>query len=136
MMNENNFKKIVRINFTKLAKGILFNNNVGLGWVGKQLKQVAGNQFLIEGRKTEIGFGRGTSDLIGIRQVKITPDMVGETIGQFIAIETKKTGWKYRGTPHEKEQLNFLEQIKKHGGHADFISTPEELENFLSKKIK
>ncbi|HUU97270.1 MAG TPA: hypothetical protein VM487_16150 [Phycisphaerae bacterium] len=57
------------------------------------------------------GKGGGESDLIGWRTLRITPEMIGTRVAQFVAAELK--------TPNVRtttEQRNFLAQVRKAGG--------------------
>ena len=62
------------------------------------------------GRWVQFGLCKGGSDLIGWKQVKITPDMVGETVAIFAAAEVKRPGKKVT-----KIQQEFIEIVRKAG---------------------
>jgi hypothetical protein len=42
-----------------------------------------------QGRLVRFGLGKGTSDLIGLRSVVVSPEMVGQRLAQFVALEIK-----------------------------------------------
>lgn len=63
-----------------------------------------------------------SSDLIGIKPVKITINMVGLTIGQFVAREVKAPSWSYRANNHEKAQRAFIDFVNGKGGDACFVN--------------
>ena len=50
-----------------------------------------------------------SSDLIGIKPG-----------GQFVAIEAKRSDWKYTGTEREEAQLRFISLVNSMGGQAYF----------------
>lgn len=101
----------------------LFRNNVGV------LKDERGVpvRYGIANDSPAMNKRIKSSDLIGIRPVVITPDMVGSTIGQFVAREVKKAGWKYKGTEHEEAQLAFGTLVIGLGGDFRFWSGEGEL---------
>lgn len=63
-----------------------------------------------------------SSDLIGIKKLVITQDMVGKTIGVFVAREVKKEGWKYTDTEAEKAQKRYIDLVNSMGGDACFAN--------------
>lgn len=74
------------------------------------------------GRLVRFGLCKGSSDLIGFRPTVITPEMVGQTVAIFAAIEVKTpTG---KPTP---EQLHFLERVKALGGIAGIARSPQDV---------
>lgn len=61
-----------------------------------------------------------SSDLILAIPRTITPDMVGQRIAQFGAVECKAPGWTYTGKGREAGQAAWLALINKAGGFAAF----------------
>lgn len=73
------------------------------------------------GQLVRYGLCQGSSDLIGYRSIEITPDMVGQHIAQFVALEVKSpTG---RTTP---EQAAFLRLVAEAGGVSGVVRSIED----------
>jgi len=97
----------------------LFRNSTGQAWAGRQVGETilgGGIRAVILEAPRRISFGLavGSSDLIGWRPVTITPDMVGRTIAQFVALEAKSDGYK----TVTEEQGAFLAAVARAGGYA------------------
>jgi len=90
-----------------------FRQNTGIGWQG-EIERIGPRDIIIRNaRPVHFGLIKGSSDLIGWRSIKITPEMVGHKIAVFSAIECKtKTG---RTT---EEQQNFINRVRGAGGIA------------------
>ena len=82
-----------------------------------------------DGRHVRFGLGNvsvrvnktfKSPDLVGLEPVKITPFMVGSTIGRFLAIEVKEGSWKPGKTDRELAQANFIRVVNRLGGRAYF----------------
>jgi hypothetical protein len=94
----------------------LFRNNVGACYDRT-------NRFIRYGLandSAQLNKSLKSSDLVGIRPVVIDPTHLGRTIGQFVALECKRTSWKYKGTQREQAQEKFLTLIASNGGYARF----------------
>jgi len=66
-----------------------------------------------QGRPVTFGLCPGSADLVGFTTVTITPEMVGQTVAIFTAVEVKApTG---RATP---QQTAWLEHVRAAGGRA------------------
>lgn len=92
----------------------LFRNNCGAmqDATGRWLRFGLANDSKAAGDALKSG------DLIGIRPVLITADMVGQTIGQFCSIEVKAPGYKPGNTKREIAQRAWAELVTKLGGFA------------------
>ena len=80
-----------------------------------------------QGRFVRFGLCKGSSDLIGLRALEITPQLVGRRIAQFVALEIK--------TPHgvaSPEQQAFLALVHQLGGVAAVYRSIEEAEQALA----
>lgn len=102
------------------SQGVLtMRNNVGAAYDSEAGRFI---RYGLANDSKRVNQAFKSSDLVGIKPVTITAEMVGEIIGQFVAYECKKPGWRYSGTPREKAQLAFLMVIRNKGGIGEFIS--------------
>lgn len=79
-----------------------------------------------DGRLVRYGLHPGSSDIIAIKSVIITPEMVGTRVGIFTAIEVKVPG---KGAkPHQRR---FLAAVKNAGGLAGVAHNKAEAKAIL-----
>lgn len=78
------------------------------------------------GRLVRGGLCNGSSDIIGCKPVTITADMVGQVIGQFVAVEVKTPGKEATDA-----QSNFLRAIRAHGGLTGVAHSEDEAQGIV-----
>ena len=79
-----------------------------------------------QGRFVRFGLCKGSSDLIGLRSLEVTPELVGQRLAQFVALEVK-TASGVVGS----EQRAFLRFVQELGGVAAVCRSVEEAEQLL-----
>lgn len=95
----------------------LFRNNQGVA-----------REPTADGRTRYIRYGvcnPGGSDLIGWRQVVVTPDMVGKKVALFLAVEVKTPGARTK-KDRAKRQADFRNAVQRAGGIAIVATSPED----------
>ena len=93
-----------------------FRQNTGLAWTGDRITKNGDSVFIEHARPLRAGLCEGSSDLIGWTPLVITPDMVGQTVAVFTAVELKT------GTlTASDDQLTFLRAVEKGGGIAAVV---------------
>jgi hypothetical protein len=63
------------------------------------------------GRWVQFGLAKGSSDLIGFKTIKVTPEMVGKDLAVFCSVEVKTNTGQL-----SKYQHNWLQVVKNAGG--------------------
>jgi hypothetical protein len=89
----------------------VFRNQVGM----TKYRDRYGNE-----RAVRYGLCKGSSDIIGLVPVTITPDMIGKTVAVFLAAEVKDGA---RTTP---EQERFIAMVRSRGGIAGVVRSEDE----------
>jgi len=96
----------------------LWRNNVGA------LRDEAGRvvRYGLANDSAQLNSRIKSSDLIGIKPLTVTADMVGHTVGVMLCREIKAPGWRYTGTDREQAQLAWINMINSMGGDAAFAT--------------
>lgn len=101
---------------------LLFRANVGQAWTGSKIERLPGNRVLIhDARPFTTGLPPGFSDLFGLVPVTITPDMVGQQVASFLALEVKTP----KGQPTDQQEA-FLTAVNSNGGRAGVVRSVED----------
>ena len=75
----------------------------------------------------QFGVGNpGGSDLIGYRRVTVTPEMVGQDVAIFAAVEVKTPRGRVKA-----EQKRFVDHIRNAGGIAGIARSVDEAKGIL-----
>jgi len=115
LMNEAELTKLIRLQYANMGC-LLWRNNVG----ACEDKDGRIIRYGLANESKQMNHEIKSSDLIGIHPVIITQEMVGMLIGQFMALECKRPGWKYTGTDREVAQDKFHQLVRSKGGYASF----------------
>jgi len=68
-----------------------------------------------------------SSDLIGITSLVVMPEMVGQVLGVFTAVECKHSNWRFNpSSTHDLAQAKFHDIVRRAGGLAGFATSTEE----------
>ena len=119
----------------KRSDELAIQNAIQLSLVGAPARLLRNNVGMLRdatGRPVAYGLGssggkvvRGPSDLIGWRTITITPDMVGQTVAVFTAIEVKDHS---KPTP---EQEAFIATVQAAGGIAGVARSTDDARHIL-----
>lgn len=82
------------------------------------------------GRWVSYGLFPGSGDLIGWRTVRITPDMVGRDIAQFVSVECKRPGAR-TDKKRAEDQANWRKAVNDAGGTGVQVTSVDEAAHAL-----
>lgn len=98
------------------GKALVFRANVGQAWQGTKVEKLPGRKVVIHGaRPFNTGLPPGFSDLFGLVSITITPEMVGQKVAVFLAMEVKDKA------KASDKQSNFLKAVNDNGGMAGVV---------------
>lgn len=117
--SESGVQQRVRLDYARNSHA-LWRNNVGAGQL------MDGERFIRFGLANEskqMNQRIKSGDLIGITRVLITPAHVGQVLGVFTSVETKRPGWVYNeNDPHSAAQARWILLVRSLGGIAHFTT--------------
>ncbi len=118
-MTEAEIQQEVRKRIAELG-GAVWRNNKGAG----KLENGSFVRWGLCNDSAALGARIRSADLIGIRPLLILPEHVGRTIGQFISVECKASGYRPHDTEHEIAQRRWRDLVAGLGGYAVITCEP------------
>lgn len=131
MKDENTVQQEIQIEAPKFACILMRNNSGALkDDTGRLVRYGLGNVSKQHNDRLK------SSDLIGFTKVIVTPEMVGQAIAIFTAIEVKKEDWNENKKLDKREQAqnNFINWIKNNGGIASFCNCAHKIKDILTRR--
>lgn len=118
-ITEQTIQQLVKLEASKTGAR-LWRNNVGATYTQK-------GSFIRYGLANDshaVNSKMKSADLIGIKPIVITADMVGCVIGQFISREIKSPQWKFDAkSDRDSAQMAWANLIISLGGDACFVTS-------------
>lgn len=102
---------------------LLWRNNVGAGTFISDTGAESFMRFGLANDSKQVNAVLKSADLIGIRPVTVTPQHVGQVIGQFVSREVKERAWRWTGTDREIAQMNWATLVASLGGDAQIVNS-------------
>jgi len=128
LRNETSILKTCLLSLGRFVNLRVWRNNTGSAWMGKAIRLKAGQTFkaaegdmLIKGARP-VKFGLpGSGDIVGVKEIFITPEMAGTKIGQFVSLEIKTP----KGIQSD-QQLKFQKMVRRLGGKCEVARNADE----------
>ncbi|MCW8918951.1 MAG: VRR-NUC domain-containing protein [Gammaproteobacteria bacterium] len=130
-MKESDIQNLIRLTLSERSEVTHWRNNTGSGWQSNELLRGPrrcvdmnpGDVLLRNARPLHAGLCKGSSDLIGMKSVEITQEMVGQRVAVFVAVEVKNKGGRVT-----KEQQHFGDTVLNAGGIFAIARSPADVE--------
>lgn len=142
MASEGNVQRKIWLGLGAISR--LFRLNTGRAWLSNMgpagVQKLSDGSVLIKSaRSIAIGFAdtkgdpiEGASDLNGWTTIEVTPEMVGQRLAIFTAIETKASN----GGKKRAGQINYCDQVESAGGIAGFANSEESARHIVESWLK
>ena len=126
MISEAVIQQSIQLEAPKMGVTLMRNNNVAFkDESGRMVRAGLGNVSPNQPFKS--------SDLIGWTEIVVTPEMVGQRIAIFTAIEVKSEKWKCSNDERERLQNNFIKWVRFRGGIAAMINSVDEFRKLFKR---
>jgi hypothetical protein len=122
-MKESSIQHETRLKLGTEPDCVFYRNNVGQAEFVSPNGQVSRVQY---------GLCVGSSDLISLVSVTITPEMVGKVIGRFTALELKVEGGRTERDREEKQRM-FRNLVNRYGGYSQVITDSQQVTEALAR---
>lgn len=92
-MSEADLQRRVQAQVCKDPNIRLWRNQVGAAWAGRRYDMLLNGDVTVhQPYRVTFGLAVGSADLIGLRQITVTQDMVGQQLAVFASLEIKQPG--------------------------------------------